>query len=311
MKKLYYLLKSNFLARYISLLTLSITIITLFGNISLKEFPNIKFFIEVGLVFLSPLIIDILFEILLAKVHKSNSDTSDVSNILTHRMGSNLSLKTSNKIEYDHTHQYDLLYRQDQINFETSDYNSFRQIKGRNVSKNISSYLIYTESTDIPVAFKDITINAINNTNNKSLVVECLHSTTDKRMQHIFKINFDEPIHPNQTFDISFSLTIPNELSVYDPDKEIQSISLVRIKNPVGKLVFNICLNFQPRVAKVFSNNTRNGLNEISGAKIELYRPSNNLQNFYQVNWNGHAPYIIKTEIFNPKEDQYIIMFIK
>ena len=57
-----------------------------------------------------------------------------------------------------------------------------------------------------------------------------------------FKINFDKPIAPHEEFDISYSITIPNELSVYDKKKEIQSISLVRIKHPVDKLVFNICL---------------------------------------------------------------------
>lgn len=191
------------------------------------------------------------------------------------------------------------------------DYNSFRRLTGTNVSKHISSYLIYTESSDIPVSYNELSIKAKNNINDKPLVVECLHSTTEKRLQHTFKINFDSPIKSNEKFDISYSIIIPNELSVYDKTKEIQSISLVRIKHPIKELKFNICLNFEPRAVKTYSKKLNNSITEIYGAQLKKYIPDTNLQEYYNIEWGDFTPYIIELNVEKPMDDQYIIQFIK
>lgn len=143
------------------------------------------------------------------------------------------------------------------------------------------------------------------------MVVECLHSTTEKRLQHTFKINFDNPIKPNGKFDVSYSIIIPNELSVYDKTKEIQSISLVRIKQPIEKLNFNICLNFEPRAVKTYSKKLNNSITEIYGAQLKKYIPDTNLQEYYNIEWDNFTPYIIELNVENPTDDQYIIQFIK
>lgn len=312
MRKLYDLLTSSFLARYVFLLTLLISVVTLFGNIDLSDFPKKIFFVKVGLVFFVPLLFNICFEILSRHVNMYSKDFGDILNILNHRFGSQISLRTLDERAFDYIHKYELIYRQDQLDFAGSlDYHSFRQLKGKNISKDISSFLIYTESSDIPIAFDDMNITAQNNISKKTLVVECLHSTNEKRLQHTFKINFDTPIAPNEEFDISYSITIPNELSVYDKKKEIQSISLVRIKHPVEKLVFNICLDFEPRAVKAYSRKNNNGLKEIGHAQISQYIPTTDLQKSYNISWGKNTPYIIETEVDNPSQDQYIIQFLK
>lgn len=311
MKKMYDILISSFLARYIFLLSFMISVITLFGSIDIKEFPHLLFFIKVGLVFITPLFLNIFYEIFTKHIVTNISDTSDILNILNHRIGTQVSLRTLDDREYDNVHKYSLLYRQDMLKFDTLNYYSFRVLKGINISKKISSHIIYSESTDIPVSFENIKINARNNINGKPLVIECLHSTTEKRLQHIFRINFDKPIHPNQEFDISFSIEISGEMAVYDTTKEIQSISLVRLKHPLDKLIFNICLDYEPRAVKVYAKKITNELKEIDGATIKQYTPHTELQQLYDLQWDKSIPYIIETEVQSPGADQYIIEFIK
>lgn len=311
MKRFYSFLISHFLARYVFLLTFIISIVTLFGNIDISEFPKVIFFIKIALVFITPLFINILFEIFTNKLITNIEDTSDILNILNHRIGSQISTRTLDEKEYDNIHKFTLIRRQDLLKYDKLNYFSFRELKGINVGKSVSSYLVYTESTDIPISFNDIKINARNNVNGKVLVVECLHSVTEKRLQHTFKINFDQPVAQNQSFDISYSIEILNEMAVYDKTKEIQSISLVRIKQPISKLNFNVCLDFEPRAVKVYSRKTTNGFVEIDKAIIKKYVPNSQLENIYNIDWGNSIPYIIETEIMKPKDDQYIIEFIR
>lgn len=311
MKRFYNFLISNFLARYVFLLTFIISIVTLFGNIEISEFPKVIFFVKIALVFITPLFINILFEIFTNKLITNIEDTSDIYNILNHRIGSQISTRTLDEKEYDNIHKYTLILRQDLIKYDKLNYFSFRELKGINVGKSVSSYLIYTESTDIPISFNDIKINARNNVNGRVLVVECLHSVTEKRLQHTFKINFDQPVAQNQSFDISYSIEILNEIAVYDKMKEIQSISLVCIKQPISKLNFNVCLDFEPRAVKVYSRKINSGLIEIDKATIKKYVPQPGLQIIYNIDWGDSIPYIIETEIDDPKDDQYIIEFIR
>lgn len=311
MKKIYDILTSSFLARYIFLLTFIISIVTLFGNIEIEDFPRPIFFIKLCLVFITPLFLNIFFEIFIKHLFSNIEDTRDISNALNHRIGPQISLQTLDNEGFDYIHKYSLVFRQDQLKLSGSDYNSFRILKGINDSKNNSSYLIHTESMDVPISFEEININAKNNVNGKELVVECLHSTTEKRLQHTFKINFDIPIAPNKEFDISYSMTIPNEISFYHEIKNIQSISLIRIKKPIAKLIFNICLDFEPRAIKMYTRKRTNEIKEINGATVKKYLPSNELQTFYNIQWGASTPYIIETEIQNPKYKQYIIEFLK
>lgn len=311
MKRIYNFIVGHFFARYIFLLSFIISVVTLFGNIKMSEFPKLIFWIEVGLVFVIPLFLNIFFEIISNYLLSNVKNNSEILKILNHRIGSQISLRTLDDIEYDYKHKYTLVYRQDQLNFDSTDYNSFRILKGKNIGKHMSSYLVYTESSDIPISFNEIIINAKNNINGKPLVVECLHSTNEKRLQHTFKINFDTPILPGQEFDISYSIVISNELSVYDKTKEIQSISLVRIKKPIEKLKFNICLNFEPRAVKIYAKKLTNELTEIGGAKVNKYVMCNEYQKLYSIQWGNFIPYIIETEFESPNYDQYIIEFIK
>ncbi|MBD5470752.1 MAG: hypothetical protein HDR19_06470 [Lachnospiraceae bacterium] len=311
MKKFYNILISNFLARYIFLLTFIISIVTLFGNININEYPKPVFFIKVFLVFITPLFLNIIFEIFTNKLITNIEDTSDILSIINHRIGSQISTRTLDEKEYDNIHKFTLIYRQDQLKYDNLNYFSFRILKGINISKSVSSYIVYTESTDIPISFKDIKINARNNINGKTLVVECLHSITEKRLQHTFKINFDQPIPQNETFDISYSIEILNEMTIYDQTKEIQSISLVRIKQPISKLIFNVCLDFEPRAVKVYARKITGGLIEIDKATIKKYTPNSEIQNIYNIEWGNSVPYIIETDIVKPRNDQYIIEFIR
>lgn len=171
MKKFYNFLIGNFLARYVFLLTFIISIVTLFGNIEISEFPKIIFFIKIFLVFITPLFLNILFEIFTNKLITNIEDTSDIFNILNHRIGSQISTRILDEKEYDNIHKFTLIYRQDLLKYDKLNYFSFRILKGINVGKSISSYIVCTESTDIPISFNDIKINARNNINGRALVV--------------------------------------------------------------------------------------------------------------------------------------------
>lgn len=61
----------------------------------------------------------------------SIKDNSGILKVINHRIGSQISLRTLDENEYDNIHKYTLVYRQDQLNFESSDYNSFRILKGK------------------------------------------------------------------------------------------------------------------------------------------------------------------------------------
>lgn len=113
MKKFYDIIIGNFLARYIFLLGFMISIVTLFGNIDIKEFPKFFFFIKVGLVFITPLFLNVSFEIFSKYLISNLQDTSDILNIINHRIGPQISARTLDEKEYDNIHRFSLVYRQD------------------------------------------------------------------------------------------------------------------------------------------------------------------------------------------------------
>jgi len=157
-----------------------------------------------------------------------------------------------------------------------------------------------------------VQILAIDNYTKKRLVVECTHDMSEKRLQHIFKINFEKSIAYGECFDISFSIRLPKELTVLNKDKEITSISLVRIINkPIEELEFNVCLNFEPRAIKAFGRHIRNNtINEIPGATKSDYNPSSDIERYFDIEWTS-KPTIIKFHTYSPKYDQYIIQYFK
>jgi hypothetical protein len=255
-----------------------------------------------------------MFALLLKGIYIGNSGTGDISNVLSHRVGSQMSTRILDKdIECDYSHNYTKIFRQDMLDYENQDYYSFRRLTGKNISKTPSSFLVYSEAMDVPIEFDKIEIFAINTNTKNPLVVECLHNTKEKRLKHTFKINFEAPKITGEHFDISYSIRIPKELSVLNKDKEITSISLVRIMNrPISELEFNVCLDFNPRAIKVFGRNLKNNyIIEIDGAGKSLYNPSNEMEEVFNIKWTNSIPSIIRFKTKTPKFDQYIIQYFR
>jgi len=66
------------------------------------------------------------------------NDIKDVLSTLSPRMGPILSTRILNKeIECDHSHEYNMVFRQDMLDFGYEDYYSFRRLCGKNTKKQL------------------------------------------------------------------------------------------------------------------------------------------------------------------------------
>lgn len=317
MKKLYDLLMSNFLARYIFLLTLIITIWSLFGDLSNKKIYSFSFLLSIFCIFVIPFLLNILFSAWENSLNNNQLEDKVLRDMLFHRTGVDVSLRILNEEnEVDTTHTYDLLFRQDMLNYDCEDFCSYRRICGRNTSKHQSGYLVYVESCDYALKFSEIEIRAIDTATKKALAVEPLYSVNKRKVQHAFRIYFPNSLLPGDSFDISYFIKIPGELIILDKEKEVSGISLVRIKKPVKKLIYNMCLSYQPRSVTMFGRKQSHkpqiyDVHEIGGVTVEEYKPNSYLDELFGIDWGENTPYIIRFEEEMPKYQQYIVRYIQ
>jgi len=170
--------------------------------------------------------------------------------LLLRRLGTGLSTHVIEE-HVDTIHDYDLVLRQDLLDYSTNDFYSVRRLAGQNASARQSSFLIYSESSERKLTFTQTAVRAFDMASDNELVVESFLPADAMEFTHAFKIYFPEPIAPGEPFDIIYDIRLPGELEVLSPENEIMSISLGRIRRKVKHLDFNVCLNFKPKSVMV------------------------------------------------------------
>ena len=196
----------------------------------------------------------------------------------------------------DDKHEYDYVYRQDLIDYKTQEYQSIRELKGRNASETDSMFLWYSESTEIPTRFNDIKIVAKDLLSKEELLVEYDGDTNNSEIIHPFKIYFQRPLEPGHSFHIGYYMHI-FEANKAVAQRGTMSMSLSRMKT-VKHLQFNVCVNFKPKVYQVEvleANKGKYNLND-SECHLEEYNPKTDLEKEYNLNWSG-TPYVIRSRI--------------
>ena len=233
------------------------------------------------------------------------------SAILSARLGTGLSLQV-NKDHVDRVHHYDLLWRQDLLDYNTGDFYSVRRLQGTNVSTQLSIGLLYSESSEQKISFEQTGIEALDVESQEPLEVEPIDRGGELAFTHPFFIRFPTPIVPGGHFDVVYAIRLPGELDVLNQDSEIMSVSLARITQGVDTLTFNVALNFEPSwiEARCLSDSGEQIACDGTPPFVDQFTPGEWFEEHFDIDWTS-APYIIRWSIQSPSSDLYIIHYKK
>lgn len=237
----------------------SISIVaTIFAVIQFLDYFKVYNFSNIGIKGLVMLVILAVIIIIVSIIAESINKTSDAQNKIneinekiTDRIGVLKSSQKPDREMVDSVHYICMMERMDILDYATSDYLSYRMINGKNVSKKISAFLKYKESTDSKTAAKELLIKAYDLKTGKELKIE-FENNEQKVYVHNFKIMFTRPLRPNEEFSIIYFMKIPNELAQLDDNEEMMSISLNRFEKKIDILKFGVFLNFEPKHVETF-----------------------------------------------------------
>ncbi len=222
----------------------------------------------------------------------------------------------------DSNHHYFTILRQDFLDYDLDkqaktkkDFISFRKFEGEVISSR-SEGITYVECTAYRSKPSDIKVCAYDLKTKKRLKVKILDLDPNKKSNYfpIF-VYFPNMLHRGDTFEVALSVVLPNELSVLDSDDRM-SICLGRINGGIDKLIFNVCLDFEPTLVKVSKHEERDfDKRELSLFLIEDNLPSieeyTNFNEYDQygisVGWGIEMPYIIRWECDKPTAFLYAI----
>jgi len=235
--------------------------------------------------------------------------TSSGIDLLAARLGTALSIQV-NERHVDDIHHYDLIYRQDILDYSTQDFFSFRRLSGTNQSSMLSSFLLYSEASEQKLTFKQAGVTAVDLTTNADLIVECDGDPDSRRFAHAFRIYFPNPLAPGEAFDLAYCIRLPGELAVLSDRNEVMSISLARVKRGINKLHFNVCLNFKPKTFAVECLDWNNKRVVPSGPapRMRKYLPTTNLEKRFNTPWSAQ-PFRIEWDQDKPEHMLYIINY--
>jgi len=301
------------LSQFFGILTILWLIYEILSALNIYTFDKNKpyeYLISIGIIFATIVTINILLNI----YDKKSPIDKDFIEHMNDRIGSMKSLDINNDISIDNTHEYLLIHRQDYLDCNEGHYYSVRHLTGINTTNQLSDSLVYSESTEYKISYKDIKIEAYNYKTKEQLVIKSLKDEQKPTSTHIFKIHFHKPIDKNEQFDIVYSIFLPNELKCLNSQDEVMSISLIRIKKKVHNLIFNLCLDFNPTLVKVYSlkdldnkykllkNNTK--INKFNISKDEFKQFN------FGISWSKE-PYIINWSKKNPTDKLYVLQYFK
>lgn len=231
------------------------TILKEFGTFDIVATPSKSIYLIyaiIGVILLVVIFFVITKLINLGVYYSDKAEIDSLTETLSQRIGTIFSQQTAKQEFIDEKHTFELVYRHDYLDYTTGNYISNRALKGINSSSSPSSCLIYCESTEYKVPFSDVKISAFDNNTGNQLHVECLQDPNTPLITHIFRIHFKTPIQSGESFDISYSIFFPHELKILNDAREIMSISLMRIRRKIGKLVFIVSLEGDFQSVKTF-----------------------------------------------------------
>jgi hypothetical protein len=213
----------------------------------------------------------------------------------------------------DAVHHYKEIFRQDMLDYATGDFYSIRRLKGRNMSRRPSHFVLYRESSERMFTFNDTQVKALDCASREQLWVEPELGFETRAHTHAFRIQLPKPIDPGQGFDIAYRIRLPGELADLSPDSEVMSISLTRIALGIDKLVFNVALSMKPRVAVPYRLTQAKTLVPCAGKgpKVVPYEPKYWFEHPDQlgIEWSVETPYIVRWSIASPRDRMYVIHF--
>lgn len=228
--------------------------------------------------------------------------------LLASRLGSALSLYVDPG-HVDASHRYDYVFRQDLLDYPSGDYYSIRRLKGRNVTDRPSTGMLYVECSEQKITFDDTGSRAYDTETRARLVVESLLPRHERLFRHAFRILFPRPMSPGEQFDVTFAIRVPGELKVLSPIEEIMSIALVRLVHGVGRLDFNVCLNFEPlAVAGECLGDDGHPVSAIPSPAVAPYVPKAWYERDLDITWSAQ-PHIVSWRVDEPEAPMYIIRY--
>jgi NAD-dependent SIR2 family protein deacetylase len=229
--------------------------------------------------------------------------------LLVSRLGTGLSLQV-NPDHVDSTHRYLSIERTDLLDYESGNFVSLRRLHGTNLSERLSSYVVYSESSEKKLSFSQTDVRAYDVSTREPLAVEPFNEKSEMMFTHAFKIFFPNPISPEEEFDLVYRITLPGELQVLSSKNEIMSISLSRIARQVEQLRFSVCLNFRPASASVECLDQEGSRVPLKGPapRIGHYTPSAWYESSLDLSWSS-PPYAIAWGCDLPDSKLYIINY--
>jgi SIR2-like domain len=229
--------------------------------------------------------------------------------LLVSRLGTGLSLQV-NTDHLDTAHSYSLIERTDLLDYMSGNFVSIRRLTGVNESERLSSYLVYSESSERKLRFDQTDVQAFDTGLRKPLLVEPFAERSEMMFTHAFKVFFAKPISPGESFDIVYRITLPGELDVLSPQNEIMSISLSRITRTVEKLSFNVCLSFRPRTVIVECLDDKGARVACKGSApvIHDYLPREWYEQVLNISWTS-LPSIVEWSCMEPDSSLYIVNY--
>ena len=241
-----------------------------------------------------------------------SAELSRLKSVLSQRIGTKFSFEVIDEKLIDRRHRYALLEREDFLSYEDGNYLSVRRIVGHNNSRLVSGGLIYCESTEYKISFEECEVVAFDTKTKEVLFVEPVTDTGYPLITHAFKIHFPSPIKRGEKFDITYRIFFPNEIRILDPQREIMSISLRRIKFPVGLLKFRVSLDFFPITTKAFERvGSKYYVHQSSRLSVSEYSGTENEIRSFLSNIPTGLKSTITLEVNKPNADMYIVEYIR
>jgi hypothetical protein len=228
--------------------------------------------------------------------------------LIVERMGSGSSL-IADPAHVDSSHRYTHIARTDLLDYATGDFFSLRRLVGINVGSGPSHYLVYAESSEAKIPFDSTGTQAFDWKSQRPLLVEPLLPPEKPLFQHGFRIYFKEPIASGEAFDVCYAIRLPGELNALSPKEEMMSVSLVRLANPVQRLDFGVCLNFEPLRATAERLTDGGKFEQLDGhPSVSPWTPKEWFERDFDIPWSD-TPYLITFGIDNPTSAMYVIRY--
>lgn len=156
------------------------------------------------------------------------------------RLATGLSLELPEQVIDNELH-YELIQRSDELDMHKDTFVSTRRLAVRNVSSRPIYRIKHLEVGEKKITHSDLSLTGRVLSNNALLSFEPLNDPS-LGFCRAFDILLPSPILPGQKTEIEYSLSWPGEPSTYGQQPHSQSISLLRYRKGVSRLVFKVTI---------------------------------------------------------------------